>query len=306
MGSPFKMLPGSHSGSNKDRGMKQMAQRGLIKDGGPKAYPVGKSKSKSFEKDTDLGGGVSDTTTGGPKAYPLANNDPNSKKIEDWEVDVDLGGGTLDRQTKLKDVRPTTSRGDQALDDDMNKRGIFTQALINSNMQDRVSPEGGNPTHHTEALSAMNRRYDKYSNTGKFEMMTGGDSNNLQPMRAADISRNREGENDYYSGLEDSPESSRRILSPRGDTRTQGKRDRADFLGIERPITRSGQHYDSSDGSNPIQEQASSSEFKIGRKVGGISTASITNSGDIADRLQRAGTLDPEYRKKLEDYKKNN
>jgi len=262
------MLPGSHSGSNKDRGMKQMAQRGLIKDGGP-------------------------------KAYPLANNDPNSKPIEDWEIDVDLGGGTLDRQTKLKDVRPTTAR-----DNTDGEKGIFTQALINSNMQDGVSPEGGNPTHHTEALSAMNRRYDKYSNTGDFEMMTNSDSNNLQPMRAAEYGRNKESENDYYSGLEDSPESSRRILSPRGDTRTQDKRDRADFLGIERPITGSGYRYNPSE--SPIGEQASSSEFKIGRKVGGISTASITNSGDIADRLQKAGTLDPEYRKKLEDYKKNN
>ena len=163
------MLPGSHSGSNKDRGMKQMAQRGLIKDGGP-------------------------------KAYPLANNDPNSKKIEDWEVDVDLGGGTLDRQTKLKDVRPTTSRDDK----DGNK-GIFTQALIDSNIS-KVNPEGGST--HTMALTNMNKRYDKYSNTGKFEMMTGGDSNNMDQLASAGSTQS--GQNAYDAGLADSPDSSRK------------------------------------------------------------------------------------------------
>jgi hypothetical protein len=37
MGSPFKMIPGEHSGSNKDKGLKAFGQRGLIKtDLGPK------------------------------------------------------------------------------------------------------------------------------------------------------------------------------------------------------------------------------------------------------------------------------
>ena len=299
MGSPFKMLPGSHSGSNKDRGMKQMAQRGLI-SGAPKAYPVGKSKSKSFEKDTDLGGGVSDTTTGGPKAYPLANNDPNSKKIEDWEMDVDLGGGTLDRQTKLKDVRPTTATGLQNPDGARTK-GIFTQALIDSNMSKiDDSPEGGST--HSMALTNMNKRYDKYSNTGEFEMMTGGDSNNMDSMAAAGSTQS--GQNAYDAGLADSPESSRKILSPRGDTRTDAKRDRANFLGRPHNVTGFSDFFSPS--TSGIGESASSSEFAIGRKQGGISTADITSSSDIANKLEKAGTLDPEYRKKLEDYKKNN
>lgn len=41
MGSPFKMTPGSKSGTSRDRGLLQMAQRGLIA-GGPKTHEGGK------------------------------------------------------------------------------------------------------------------------------------------------------------------------------------------------------------------------------------------------------------------------
>jgi len=41
MGSPFKMQPGSKSGASRDRGLIQMAQRGLI-GGGPKTHEGGK------------------------------------------------------------------------------------------------------------------------------------------------------------------------------------------------------------------------------------------------------------------------
>jgi hypothetical protein len=41
MGSPFKMKPGSKSGASRDRGLMQMAQRGLIA-GGPKTHEGGK------------------------------------------------------------------------------------------------------------------------------------------------------------------------------------------------------------------------------------------------------------------------
>ena len=38
MGSPFKMKPGSKPGSNRDRGMMQMSERGLVNDEGPKSH----------------------------------------------------------------------------------------------------------------------------------------------------------------------------------------------------------------------------------------------------------------------------
>jgi hypothetical protein len=51
MGSPFKMMPGSKSGASRDRGLMQMAQRGLIA-GGPKTHEGGKvhPKSESLSK----------------------------------------------------------------------------------------------------------------------------------------------------------------------------------------------------------------------------------------------------------------
>jgi len=52
MGSPFKMMPGGKSGSSRDRGLKQMAQRGLIGEGGPKTHEGGKvhADAKSGDK----------------------------------------------------------------------------------------------------------------------------------------------------------------------------------------------------------------------------------------------------------------
>ena len=52
MGSPFKMNPGSKPGSNRDRGMMQMSERGLVKgmDQGPKMHKGVKHDPRSGDK----------------------------------------------------------------------------------------------------------------------------------------------------------------------------------------------------------------------------------------------------------------
>ena len=264
MGSPFKMIPGQHSGSNKDNGMKALGQRGLIKDAGP-------------------------------KAYPLANNDPNSKQIQPWEKDVDLGGGTLDRQTKLTDVRPVTSLNSAS----PNKPGVFTKALENANMS-KINPEGGGAL--TTGYSNMNRRYDKYSNAGDFELMTNSSTNALKGFDTG----SRDGKvMDYERAMLDTPDSARAVLSPNVDTRTSEAAHRADFMGINQPITGFRSFFNSD--ASGIGDSATSSQFEIGKETSsGIKPAEITSSTDVADKLYKEGTLDPTYDAKLKAYKKSN
>ena len=263
MGSPFKMIPGEHSGSNKDNGMKAFGQRGLIKDPGP-------------------------------KAYPLANNDPNSKQIQPWETDVDLGGGTLDRQTKLTDVRPVTS----LKSDSPNKPGVFTKALENANMSS-ISPEGGGAL--TTGYSNMQNRYNKYSNTGDFELMTNSSTNDLKGFNSS----SRTGVNNYEMAMLDTPDSARKVLSPNVDTRTSEASHRADFMGIKQPITGFKSFFNSD--ASGVGDSATSSQFEIGKKTNsGIKPAKITSSNDVADKLYKEGTLDPTYDAKLKAYKKSN
>jgi len=258
------MIPGEHSGSNKDNGMKAFGQRGLIKDAGP-------------------------------KAYPLANNDPNSKQIQPWETDVDLGGGTLDRQTKLTDVRPVTSLHPAS----PNKPGIFTKALENANMSS-TSPEGGGAL--TTGYSNEKNRYNKYSNTGDFELMTNSSTNAFKGFDTG----SRDGKRmDYERAMLDTPDSARKVLSPHVDTRSNEAAHRADFMGIKQPITGFRSFFNSD--ASGVKDSATSSQFEIDKKnSSGVKTAKIATSTDVADKLYKEGTLDPTYNAKLKAYKKSN
>ena len=144
MGSPFKMLPGSHSGSNKDRGLKQMAQRGLIKDGGPK----------------DHGKPNYDTTEAGrPTQYAAMEAIPGSIKQRKGPTDVQDDIMST-RSKSTMDARSGMSYDDVAIShmNDLytNKNSVageFKRRTADKNMQKPNKPGLSNV--HIESSASM-------------------------------------------------------------------------------------------------------------------------------------------------------
>ena len=144
MGSPFKMKPGSKPGSNRDRGMMQMSERGLVNDEGPKSH--GKPHYDTTE-------------AGRPTQYGVMEAIPGSIKQRKGPTDVQDDMMSTRSQSTL-DARSGMSFDGQALShvNDLytNKNSVageFKRRTADKNMQKPNKPGLSNV--HIESSASM-------------------------------------------------------------------------------------------------------------------------------------------------------